>query len=424
MTITFFKEKNFRETKIGKMPEDWRVVSLESVAEINRESVDPAKEFPDNEFSYVDIESIEGGSGIIDKAKQILGKDAPSRARRIIHKNDVIMSTVRPYLKAFAIVPDSYNGQVCSTGFAVLTSKNEILPRFLLYNLFSDSVIGQCNSMMVGGQYPALNSSMVSKILVPLPSILEQQKISEILSNIDETIQKTNEVTAKTERLKKGLMQELLMKGIGHKEFKDSEIGRIPKEWMAVMLEDVLVFCQYGLSVPMSEKGKYPIVRMDELVDGRVSSEITKFVDLDKETFEGFKLEKGDVLFNRTNSYELVGRTGVFLLDGDYVFASYLIRLKPRLEMLDPLFLTFYLTFSNNRLKQMATKAVHQANINATNLRRFRVPLPPLKEQQTITDMLSTVDKKLQIEKEEKARLERIRQGLMGCLLTGKIRVR
>ena len=173
----------------------------------------------------------------------------------------------------------------------------------------------------------------------------------------------------------------------------------------------------------MSDKGKYPIVRMDEIENGYVISNISKHVNLDEKTFKAFKLEKGDILFNRTNSYELVGRTGIFLLDGDYVFASYLIRLRVKRSIVDPHFLTFYLIFSRNRLRQLATKAVHQANINATNLKKFKIPIPPLDEQQKIAKILSTVDKKLEVERKRKEKLEKIKRGLMHLLLTGKVRV-
>jgi len=140
---------------------------------------------------------------------------------------------------------------------------------------------------------------------------------------------------------------------------------------------DVIELCQYGLSVKMSDQGKYPIVKMDDIVNGYVTEENIKYVDLDEETYRNFRLEKGDILFNRTNSYELVGRTGIFMLDGDYVFASYLIRLRPKYDIIDAYFLTFYLIFSNDRIRQLATRAVHQANINATNLQKVKLPLPP-----------------------------------------------
>ena len=204
--------KEFKDTEIGRIPKDWEVVELEEVVEINRKSIDPAKEAPDDTFIYIDIDSVESGTGKIRNPKRILGKDAPSRARRVVHENDVIMSTVRPYLKSFAIVSKEYDGQLCSTGFAVLTCMDNLLPHFLLYVLFSDNVITQCNRMMIGGQYPALNQSHVSRIKISIPPITEQQKIIEILLAVDNKIDLEKNKRTRLERIRQGLM-DLLFTG-------------------------------------------------------------------------------------------------------------------------------------------------------------------------------------------------------------------
>jgi type I restriction enzyme S subunit len=202
--------KEFKDTKIGKTPKTWEAVKLKDVVEIDRESRDPSREMPDRPFLYVDIDSVDGGTGKIRNPKTILGKKAPSRARRVIHENDVIMSTVRPYLKAFAIVPRELDNQICSTGFAVLSCGNKILSYFLLNVLFSNQIINQCNRMMVGGQYPALNQSQVSEIKIPLPPLSEQQKIADIFFSIDRKLELERNEKAKLERIKQGLMDLLL----------------------------------------------------------------------------------------------------------------------------------------------------------------------------------------------------------------------
>ena len=202
--------KEFKDTKIGKTPKIWEVVKLKDVVEIDRESRDPSREMPDRTFLYVDIDSVDGGTGKIRNPKTILGKEAPSRARRVIHENDVIMSTVRPYLKAFAIVPRELDNKICSTGFAVLSCGNNILSYFLLNVLFSNQIINQCNRMMVGGQYPALNQSQVSEIKIPLPPLSEQQKIADIFFSIDRKLELERNDKAKLERIKQGLMDLLL----------------------------------------------------------------------------------------------------------------------------------------------------------------------------------------------------------------------
>ncbi|TET77113.1 MAG: restriction endonuclease subunit S [Candidatus Cloacimonadota bacterium] len=202
--------KDFKDTEIGRIPKEWKVVRLKEVADINKESQDPHREFPEKKFLYIDIDSIENETGAIRGAKTIIGREAPLRARRLIHYSDVIMSTVRPYLKAFAIVPREYDAQICSTGFAVLSCKERILPSYLLYMLFSNSVIAQCKRIMVGAQYPALNKSQVEEIKVPLPHLPEQKKIAEILSTVDKRLELLRRQKGKLGRIKKGLMNDLL----------------------------------------------------------------------------------------------------------------------------------------------------------------------------------------------------------------------
>jgi len=177
---------------------------------INKESIDPTHDIQNDKFLYIDIESIEGDTGVIKRIKEIIGGDAPSRARRVIHHNDVIMSTVRPYLKAFALVPEEYDNQICSTGFAVLSCKEEILPHYLLYMLFSKTVIEQCNRMMVGGQYPALNKSQVTRIEIPISPLSEQKEIAEILFSFDKKLETLHHQKEKYNKIKKGLMNDLL----------------------------------------------------------------------------------------------------------------------------------------------------------------------------------------------------------------------
>lgn len=202
--------KEFKETEIGKIPKEWKLEEMEEVVDINKEYIDPGRELSNKKFFYIDIDSVENETGIIKNLKEIIGKEAPSRARRFVRYNDVIMSTVRPYLKAFAIIPKLYDSQVCSTGFAVLRCKSRILPKFLLYILYSKPLVSQFNRLMVGAHYPALNSSQVKKLKIYLPPISEQKKIAEILSISDDRIQLLKEKKGKLERVKKGLMNELL----------------------------------------------------------------------------------------------------------------------------------------------------------------------------------------------------------------------
>ena len=271
---------------------------------------------------------------------------------------------------------------------------------------------------------PGLKRDLVYLQKIPLPPLPEQKKIAEILSTVDLAIEKDNDAIIKINELRKGLALKLFSQGIGHQKFKKTILGKIPYEWEIQKLDSLLELCQYGLSIKMDSSGKYPIIKMDNIKNGCVIHENLRYVNLNSKEFQKYKLEKGDILFNRTNSYELVGRTGVFTLEGDYVFASYLIRLRAMYKQISPYFLALYLIFKNDQLRQLATRAVHQANINATNLKGFSVLVPSLKEQKEITEIFNSIDHKMELLQAKREKLTSIKKGLMNDLLTGERRVR
>jgi type I restriction enzyme S subunit len=202
--------------------------------------------------------------------------------------------------------------------------------------------------------------------------------------------------------------------------YKQSEIGKLPDEWEVKKLGDILELCQYGLSIKLTGNGRYPVFRMNNIKNGKVVTNDLKYVDLDWKVFEQFKLEKGDILFNRTNSYDLVGKVGIFLLDGDYTFASYLIRIRANNHLSNPLFLNYYLNsrWAQEKLKNLATRGVSQSNINGANLRSIHVAFPSLKEQAQIASILSLVDELIHKTEKIIEQTQRVKKGLLERLFT------
>lgn len=150
------------------------IVKLSDICEINRLSVNPEREYGEETFTYIDISSVSSGTGKIDTSKKIKGCDAPSRARRGISKGDILMSTVRPNLKAFSYIDFDTTGFVASTGFAVLTPKN-VNGKYLLYALLDDFVGNQLNDAMSRAMYPSVNKSDLENLDVICPSAEEQK---------------------------------------------------------------------------------------------------------------------------------------------------------------------------------------------------------------------------------------------------------
>jgi type I restriction enzyme, S subunit len=202
-------------------------------------------------------------------------------------------------------------------------------------------------------------------------------------------------------------------------ELKETEIGPVPVHWLVAELGTVIQQTQYGISKRGDRSGQYPILRMNNVSDGSLSTDDLQYVDLSLGEFQKFRLKWGDVLFNRTNSFELVGKTAVYDLEGDHVFASYLIRIVTA-GSLSPQFLNYYMNMDSaqSRLKRLATRGVSQSNINATKLKGFAIPLPPLSEQQSIANVLHTVQQAKEATEKVIAATRQLKQSLMRHLFT------
>jgi len=180
---------------------------INNVCKINPKQIDPKKS-PNQEFNYIDIASVKDYR--VSEVKKFLGKDAPSRARREIIEDDIIISTVRPNLRGFTFVTDLFNHFLCSTGFCVLRCEKKIYSKYLYYIVFQDKFVRYLVDKTTGSNYPAVNSNIVGEYIFKLPSISEQKQIAEILSAVDDKINIYKQIKNKLTLLKKGLMQDLL----------------------------------------------------------------------------------------------------------------------------------------------------------------------------------------------------------------------
>jgi len=155
---------------------------------LNNETINPKIECPNDDLLYLDISGVEAGTGRIIEVKKHKGCEAPSRARRLIKTGDVLVSTVRPYLKSFAIVPPDLNNQICSTGFAVFTCPPNVEPVFLLHQFFSDFFVEQCIDKMKGAHYPAIGIMRLRQCKLMFPSIEKQRHIIDYLSFLQKRV--------------------------------------------------------------------------------------------------------------------------------------------------------------------------------------------------------------------------------------------
>ena len=195
---------------IGEIPEHWEVDCLKHNVNLNAMTLTDTTD-SNYEFDYVDIGSVSLENGI-EKYEHMLFEDAPSRARRIVKKDDVIISTVRTYLKAIAVIPDKEN-VIVSTGFAVLTP-TKVNSRYLGYMVKSEYFTNLVSAYSVGVSYPAINSTDLVNLDILIPSDEEQQQIADYLdkeiSNINSIINKVSDNIVLLEEYKTSLIHHVV----------------------------------------------------------------------------------------------------------------------------------------------------------------------------------------------------------------------
>jgi type I restriction enzyme S subunit len=161
------------------LPVGWEMKTLGEVC-VKTETVNP-KTNPEKEFIYLDVSSVNKETKLIEATTTLLGKDAPSRARKLVKKDDVIFATVRPTHSRVALIPEDYNEQVCSTGYYVLRAKPIIENQFIFYYLLTDFFNELMESMQKGASYPAVTNKEVESVKIPLPPLPQQKQIVAIL---------------------------------------------------------------------------------------------------------------------------------------------------------------------------------------------------------------------------------------------------
>jgi len=272
---------------------------------------------------------------------------------------------------------------------------------------------------------PNLSSSRLKEFTIPVPPKNEQQKIAVVLFKIQQAIEIQESIIEKMRELKKSTLHYVFTHGLRGEKLKETEIGPMPESWGVCELDSVLKLAQYGLSVRGLSKGQYPILRMNCQLNGQVHLNDLQYVNLGKDIFEKFKMDDGDILFNRTNSWELVGRTAIYHSNATVVFASYLIRLKLDEEKINPDFLNHYFNMdaTQQRLKSLASRGVSQSNISASKLKTFQMPVLRLDEQLQIVKILCAIDQKITLHSSQKSALQDLFRTMLNKLMTGEIRV-
>jgi type I restriction enzyme S subunit len=317
------------------------------------------------------------------------------------------------------------NGDVVTNqGFINIECKANYHYKFFYYWILDNRK--KLLSLSQGSTFLELNRKTFAKINIPFPPLPEQQKIAAILSTVDKQISTTDKIIEKSKELKKGLMQKLFSEGIGHTEFKDTKIGRIPKDWEVVRFGELIESNCYGPRFSAKDyldTGNVKTIRGTDInKTGDILYTQVPVAQLPEKLVNTHKLKDGDLVMITTAD---CGLTGVYFDDGfPYIPSAYAVRLTLNQKAL-PLY--FKYVFQTNLSKKQVIKYIRKgtvANLPGSDILKFTFAHPPLPEQEKIADLLLEADAKIEKEQAQKAQLEQLKKGLMQQLLTGKKRVK
>jgi len=414
------------------MGANWRFVKLKdidlTIIDGDRGNNYPkADEFTDDGFClFLSAKNITK-NGFRLNEKQFISEEKDNLLRKGKLKDLDIIITTRGSVGHIAYNENiQYTDMRINSGMVIVRNNDENINQKYIYKLFASNVIQrQIEKIAFGSAQPQLTVKEIKNLQIPLPPLKEQEKIADILSTADDKIDAIASQIQKAETLKKGLLQKLLSEGIGHSKFKDSELGKIPESWEVVRLKTCSELIKDGThgSHKDTENG-IPLLSAKDIKNGKVILD----VDSRKISLDDFnKIHKNYSLTNDDLLLTVVGTLGRVALikdyNNNYTFqrSVAIVRL---LKTNSPQY--FYHIFTSLFFQKqliLHSNASAQAGVYLGELEKLKIPLPPIKEQKQIAEILSTADEKLEVLRAKKQMYETLKIGLLQKLLSGEVRV-
>jgi len=318
---------------------------------------------------------------------------------------------LRPYLNKVAL-PD-FQGK-CSTEIIPLLPSNDLDRDYLAYFLRSAQTVSSISAKMAGARMPRADMDFVLALEIPLPSVAEQLRIVDFLNRADGIRRLRKQAQDIARQLIPALFTEMF-----------GDLSTNPNGWPMGTIGDVITQAQYGTSKKAHEHGAgLPVIRMGNvLTSGALDLQKLKYVELNEKDQAKYKLETGDILFNRTNSKDLVGKTGMWNGAFEAVAASYFIVARANRSKILPAYLWAYMntTYMKRRLFDTARGAIGQSNINAKELKAFPIPLPQTDLQEKFAAHLEGIHSVMLQQETASSNAEHVFQSLLHRAFSGDI---
>lgn len=431
--------KNSGVEWLGEVPAHWAVVPIKAVATCNDEVLEE-KTSDDFEIDYVEISDIDAVAGITGSTTVQFGR-APSRARRIVQDGDVLVSTVRTYLRAIAQVKGDPGNMIASTGFAVIRPR-KVHPGYLGYACRAEYLISEVIARSVGVSYPAINATDLMHLQIPIPTVDEQRAVEEFLDaelmKIDGLVAEQEKLIALLKEKRQAVISSTVTKGLDpNVTMRDSGVewlGAVPAHWevkplktLASGVEGLFIDGDWIESRNISDEGiRY--ITTGNVGAGFYKEQGSGFIS--KETFNELNCTEvipGDILISRLNPP--IGRACLVPDLRAQIVTSVDNVIVRTSSNVNREFLVFRLTSTDylSETKNLASGATMQ-RISRSELGRVRLSLPPLKEQVAIADFLNFETKRIdELICDAEAGIELLkerRSALISAAVTGKIDVR
>lgn len=418
----------YKMTELGEIPNEWKIKKLGEIA-IGKGEYGigaSASEYIEGKPRYLRITDIGDGCKLL--FNDIKGLDEKEYEKYILKEGDIVFArTGNTTGKGY--VYNKEHGELVYAGFLIKYSVDNNIANhnFIKYVIQSKRYWDWVNIMSTRSGQPGINSNEYSSFIIQLPPLEEQEKIASILSTVDEQIDNVDAIIEKNKELKKGLMQTLLTKGIGHTKFKKTEIGEIPEEWTLVKIGDVAKF-QAGYAFKSSDyvDNGVKLVKITNVQQKDLLWNDTDFLPeefLNK--YKEYSLEINDVIIAMTRP---IISSGIKICKVKKEDTPALLNQRVgrfiTSENVNNKYLYQY-CFSNyfiNKVNELCS-TTGQPNISYNQLESIMISLPSTEEQEKIGSILLNVDEKMEEYENKKQRLEELKKGLMQQLLTGNIRI-
>ena len=414
--------EGYKMSELGEIPEEWSIVKLSDLSQKIGDGLHGTPKYVENsDYYFINGNNLVCGKVELYEDTKMVSEEDYIKNNKDLNENSLLIS-----LNGTIGNVAYYNNEKIMLGKSsgYINLKGNINKKYIYYVLKTNTVLEYFNKELTGTTIKNLSLSTLRNTPIPLPNIREQEKIALILSTVDEQIDNVDALIEKNKELKKGLMQTLLTKGIGHTKFKRSEIGEIPEEWEVKKVGDI---CEVkgGKRLPKGyqledEDNAFPYIRVADMYMGGIRQDDIKYVPKDiVDKIKNYKISKDDLFISVAGTLGIVGQIPCEL-DGANLTenADKLCNIQ-----INKLYLMKVLQSNiiQSIIEAEKTKSA-QPKLALTRIKEFLIPVPSDREQVKIASILMEIDERINVYENKKNKLEMLKKGLMQKLLTGKIR--